>query len=141
MKNLAWNCRGLGKPQTTKALKHLIRLHSPNILFLSETTKNNNDTCFNKLARIESLTNVFSISSSSRNETGRAGGLALIWSDNFNLYINDSIKNYIDFYIMAHNNLIDKNDNDNILWRGAAIYGYPKSNKKSLTCNMITNMA
>lgn len=63
MKILAWNCRGLGNPQTTRALKHLIRSHYTNIMFSFETKKNNKDMCFNNLVRIGSLTNVSSISS------------------------------------------------------------------------------
>lgn len=42
---------------------------------------------------------------------------------------------------MANNNNIDRNNTDNILWRGTVIYGYPKSSQKHLTCNMINNIA
>lgn len=37
MKALAWNCRGLGGPSTIWQLKEAIRLHLPDIIFLSET--------------------------------------------------------------------------------------------------------
>lgn len=57
-----------------------------------------------------------------------------------NRMIIDSNKNFINFYIMAHNNNVDKYDKDNILWRGNSIYSFPKSNKKGLTCTMINNL-
>jgi len=34
---LSWNCRGLGEPRTVPALCDLIRIHKPDIIFLSET--------------------------------------------------------------------------------------------------------
>jgi exonuclease III len=37
MKFLAWNCRGLARGPTTRALRALIRTHRPDLLFLSET--------------------------------------------------------------------------------------------------------
>jgi exonuclease III len=37
MKILAWNCRGLARGPTIRALRALIRAHRPDLLFLSET--------------------------------------------------------------------------------------------------------
>ena len=37
MSLLSWNCRGLGNPQTVNALKKVIRLEDPNLVFLMET--------------------------------------------------------------------------------------------------------
>jgi hypothetical protein len=37
MKILAWNCRGLARGPTIRALRALIRTHRPDLLFLSET--------------------------------------------------------------------------------------------------------
>jgi exonuclease III len=37
MKILAWNCRGLARSPTIRALRALIRIHRPDMVFLSET--------------------------------------------------------------------------------------------------------
>jgi exonuclease III len=37
MKLLAWNCRGLSRASAIRSLRGLVRKHSPDILFLSET--------------------------------------------------------------------------------------------------------
>jgi len=37
MKILAWNCKGLGKPHAVKALQQLLKVHSHDVVFLSET--------------------------------------------------------------------------------------------------------
>jgi hypothetical protein len=37
MKILAWNCRGLAQGPTIRALRALIRIHRPEMVFLSET--------------------------------------------------------------------------------------------------------
>lgn len=47
------------------------------------------------------------------------------------LNIVDFNQNYNDFYIMSNN----------ILWIGTDMYGYPKSNTKILSCNLINNLA
>lgn len=46
-----------------------------------------------------------------------------MWSSNVNLVILDYNKNVIDFYIMS-----DNMKDNNISWRGTAIYGSYKSN-------------
>ena len=37
MRTIAWNCRGVGRASTVRALKELIRESNPDIVFLSET--------------------------------------------------------------------------------------------------------
>ena len=37
MNLLSWNCRGLGNPRSVNALKEVIRIEKPKIVFLMET--------------------------------------------------------------------------------------------------------
>ncbi|CAM8997192.1 unnamed protein product [Rhodiola kirilowii] len=37
MRLLCWNCRGLGKPRTVRALRDIIRVHHPQVVCLMET--------------------------------------------------------------------------------------------------------
>lgn len=103
----------------------MITCYSPTILFLTETKKKDNGIIFKRLLNIGTLTNFHSIGCSI-NGMGKIGGLALLWSKDVNLYIIDSNKNMIDFYIENSN---ETNSNSNTTWRGINIYGYPKSNQ------------
>lgn len=40
MTTLAWNCRGLGDPQSVQALKDLVRAEDPMLVFVAETKAN-----------------------------------------------------------------------------------------------------
>jgi hypothetical protein len=63
---------------------------------------------------------------------GRAGGLILLWNPcNINLTIIDENLNYIDAHISYNN----------IVWRATGIYGFPQSQNKFLTCNLINELA
>ncbi|XP_022741811.1 uncharacterized protein LOC111293286 [Durio zibethinus] len=41
MRCLAWNCRGLGNPQTVRALQKILKRENPEVVFLMETISNN----------------------------------------------------------------------------------------------------
>jgi exonuclease III len=43
MKILSWNCRGLGQPSATRALKKLLQSHHPDVVFLMETKLQKSD--------------------------------------------------------------------------------------------------
>ena len=43
MKALTWNCRGLGHPSKTNALKYLINQEQPDIILIQETKQEEND--------------------------------------------------------------------------------------------------
>ena len=72
MRLLAWNCRGIGKAPTVKALKALARDNSPNLVFLAETKSNVQKT--NKIRVSLNYVDSFCVESS-----GKAVGLAPFW--------------------------------------------------------------
>ncbi|CAM8940407.1 unnamed protein product [Rhodiola kirilowii] len=92
MRCVSWNCRGLGRPRTVRALKDAIRALSPQLVGLLETKK--------KVSEWESLKwklgfrNRFPVSC-----TGRAGGLALLWDDSLDLHVVSFSQNHIDVIV------------------------------------------
>ncbi|XP_027182377.1 uncharacterized protein LOC113780798 [Coffea eugenioides] len=72
MRALVWNCRGVGSPLTVPQLKESVKLHSPELIFLSET-KNRKDV-MNKVRLQLRYDRLFVV-----DPVGRAGGLAVLW--------------------------------------------------------------
>ena len=72
MKAVVWNCRGAESPLTVPQLREVIRLHSPSLVFLSETKKKK--TYLNKVMQWTKFDKVFVV-----DHVGKAGGLAVMW--------------------------------------------------------------
>ena len=70
MSTISWNCRGLGNPRAIRALKGLIRLKEPKLVFLMETKMEARRVL--KLKLTLGYPNGIAVDS-----TGRSGGLAL----------------------------------------------------------------
>jgi hypothetical protein len=88
MKILAWNCRGLARGPTIRALRALIRNHRPNILFLSET----------KVSSSHFQPSLFGLGFSAWLEvppSGFQGGLYLAWKQGVDIEPVHLDKNYI----------------------------------------------
>jgi hypothetical protein len=65
---------------------------------------------------------------------GRAGGLAIFWNHcNIQLEIKNADLNYIDVEISSITN--------NTVWRATGIYGYPQTQNKYLTCQLINDLS
>jgi hypothetical protein len=58
--------------------------------------------------------------------------LAILWTNNVNITIVGFNNNMIDCYVMSNNN------SDN--WRATCIYGFPRQDKKIMTCNLINKL-
>ncbi|XP_071905925.1 uncharacterized protein [Coffea arabica] len=72
MRALVWNCRGAGSPLTIPQLKELVQVHSPSLIFLSETKKKKSFiNCVKQWVKFDELFVV--------DPVGIAGGLAVIW--------------------------------------------------------------
>ena len=72
MRAMVWNCRDVGSPLTVPQLREVIRLHSPSLVFLSETKKKKN--FLNSVKQWIKFDNVFVV-----DPVGLAGGLAMLW--------------------------------------------------------------
>jgi hypothetical protein len=64
--------------------------------------------------------------------SNRAGGLALLWSNNVNLDIISYNERYIDCYIDS--------SNPDLCWRASGIYGFSSHQQKPQTCDIIKNL-
>ncbi|XP_071918974.1 uncharacterized protein [Coffea arabica] len=72
MRAVVWNCRGSGSPLTVSQLEEVVRLHSPELVFLAETK--NKKFVMNKIRMRLRYDSLFVV-----DPIGRAGGLAVIW--------------------------------------------------------------
>ncbi|KAK8495245.1 hypothetical protein V6N11_000637 [Hibiscus sabdariffa] len=111
---VAWNARGLGNPNNTRALKDTIFKHDPCIVFLSETKKNQK-----YLERIKSR-NKF-VGSFYVNPRGIAGGLALWWKESVSISILRESLNFIDTLVSV---------NGEEAWQCTFVYGPPYISEK-----------
>lgn len=103
MKILAWNCRGLGKPHEVRALKQLLKVHSPDIVFLSETKLCESDLNLKTKLGSNFLPNYLLVNCA-KNKGKRSGGLAMMWKHDVNLTILNHNERFIDCYITCSNN-------------------------------------
>lgn len=88
-----WNCRGLGVPLTVLALRDMIRLLNPELVFLSETRSNSDyvDT-------LKMRCNHYGIAV---NSVGQSGGLALLWTKDVEVGLLSYSQNHIDVEVRS----------------------------------------
>lgn len=122
-KILAWNCRGLGSPRAINALKRVITLETPQIIFLSETKLK----VWEKGGVKKKLRNTNMVVVSCEGEgRKRSGGVALLWSDTMDINIITMSINHIDSHICKEGAAE---------WRFTGVYGPPEEvNKHKTTC-------
>ncbi|KAM2576603.1 hypothetical protein TB2_002354 [Malus domestica] len=86
---LAWNCRGIGQDSTVAALRELILLNKPYMIFLSETKARGNG--IENIRRNLGYQHGFFVGA-----RGQSGGLCLWWKDTLEVHILSSSINAID---------------------------------------------
>ena len=78
IRTLAWNCRGVGRAPTVRALKKLTRNLNPEIIFIAESKV--------KVAKFNHIKAKFDYDSMvCVDSVGRVGGLALLWRKDVDL--------------------------------------------------------
>jgi exonuclease III len=110
MSILSWNCRGLGNLPTVRDLCRLVKEKRPKLVFLMETKL--------RSYRVEGIKirmgfrNVFVVDC-----VGKSGGLALMWSDDIQVDIQN--------YSRRHINAVVKTEMNGQLWKFTGFYGHP----------------
>lgn len=110
MRCLYWNVQGLVNICTLSYLRTLVRQHSPNLVFLSETRLSGSKTADIRIG-LGFLHN-FVVDC-----RGKNGGLMLLWSENWNVSIQSFSVGHIDAIICDHKNR---------QWCFFGFYGHPQ---------------
>lgn len=125
MNALSWNCRGLGSPRTVRVLSDLVKSHSPNVLFLSETISKSG--AIEKLRVKLGFAHCFVVDC-----VGRSGGLCVMWRNNVAGEVAGFSQNHIDM-VFKHNNVAQ--------WRLSCFYGFPERARRQNSWDLIRCLA
>ncbi|KAL9436888.1 hypothetical protein AB3S75_022853 [Citrus x aurantiifolia] len=125
MKILSWNIRGLGNPRMYLALKKILQVHSPHLVFLCETKLKT--MRMNEVSRKLNYENCFAVSS-----IGKGGGLALLWKSETNVQINSFNQHHIDAEIVMENGK---------LIRCTGVYGHPDMRQRKHTWTLLRRLS
>ncbi|KAK8529477.1 hypothetical protein V6N12_060258 [Hibiscus sabdariffa] len=113
---VAWNVRGLGNPNTTRALKDAIMKFNPKVVFLSETKKKHR--YLERLKTKNRFTWRFYV-----DPRGLTGGLTLWWTEGISVTILKDSINFIDTLLSL---------NGEEPWQCTFLYGPPNAADKQL---------
>ena len=92
MSTLSWNCRGLGNPRAIRALKDIIKVKGPKIVFLMETKLNSKRMM--QLKQKFGFQNGFAVDC-----VGKSGGLALLWAGDVDVNLQSFSCGHIDVLV------------------------------------------
>ncbi|KAL2936310.1 DNA-(apurinic or apyrimidinic site) lyase chloroplastic, partial [Bienertia sinuspersici] len=125
---LSWNCRGLGNIPTVQALRRLVSIENPHIIFLAETKL--------KAPEMERIKNKINFPGLLAvdcvgNGRKRRGGLALLWRSSLEVCIQSFSQNHIDAKIK---------DGEREVWRLTGIYGFPEEEHKKRTGQLMESL-
>ena len=111
MSLFSWNCRGLGNRRTVNALKKVIKVEAPKIIFLMETK-----SCKGWMEKVRDeceFKNGLIVPS---------GGLALLWKKDVTIHVQTYSMSHIDAFV---------NEGEEIgCWHFTGFYGNPDTAKR-----------
>ena len=124
MSCLAWNCRGLGNPQTVHELSIMMRKKDPIVLFLSETKLDENQL---EVLRCQwRFRGKFVVPS-----RGQSGGLVMYWSGCMGVSISS--------YSLHHIDAVLDYQSPNA-WRFTGFYGSPTMEGKATAWSILRTL-
>ncbi|XP_057440767.1 uncharacterized protein LOC130732797 [Lotus japonicus] len=123
MRIISWNCRGLENLEAVRALRKLIHLEAPDIVFLMETKLYTSEMLRHR--GMSGLCNIFPVQCGGRGRS-RAGGLCLLWRSEVEVTVINASLHHILFNIVHP-------DHVTVPMPVYAIYGFPETqqNKNS----------
>lgn len=80
VKIIAWNCKGLTKPNTVSHLKMLVAKHRPHCIFIMKPKCSEERIC--KIGRLLKFTNAKAIGAK-----GKVGGIGFMWNNEVHLQV------------------------------------------------------
>jgi exonuclease III len=116
MRTLGWNCRGICNASTVRALKALIKVYRPEIIFLCETKAG--EDRMEEVKRAIGYSGKFTVSA-----RGKSGGICMLWSNTIELKIMEFNSHFIAVKILE--GMSD--------WHLVGFYGPPHSVRKRET--------
>ena len=124
MNILSWNCQGLGHPRTVNSLRMWCWRDRPNIVFVMETMLHSNDLV--KVRNKCGFSDGLCLSS-----RGNSGGIGLWWRE-----INLEISSFSEHHVEA----TVKNNEGHPVWRAVGIYGWPETEHKYKTWELMRTL-
>jgi hypothetical protein len=125
MNALAWNCRGLGNPQTVRELCGFVKSHHPKFVFISDTRMSGSRV--SNLRWSLGLRYCLPVDS-----VGLSGDLALFWDESINVTLLSQGERYIDVTIKEEPNAAP--------WRATFVYGEPRVEKRQEMWNLLRDL-
>ncbi|KAL6181024.1 hypothetical protein ACLB2K_047682 [Fragaria x ananassa] len=124
---LSWNCRGICRDSTVRALKDVISQTRPQIVFLCET-KINNSKAFEDLRLSLGFAHGKGVLSA-----GLSGGLGMFWNGDVKVIIGSSSLHHIDAEIDG--------DPGNPRWRLTGFYGWPRTEDRDRSLQLLRDLS
>ncbi|CAN0919243.1 Transposon TX1 uncharacterized 149 kDa protein [Linum grandiflorum] len=121
---LAWNCRGLGNPRAVRVLDELVRVHRPEVVFLSETLVG--DSKMEEVRQKLKFGGCFSVAA-----RGHSGGLCMLWKLKEQVRVVQYNEHCIDAMVTGE---------DGVDFRLTGFYGCPERHRRQESWDMLRRL-